>query len=317
MTPSVSVIIPTYNRWPMLCDAIESVIGQSYKGFELIVVDDGSNDGTVEKLSRYGPSLSACHLPDQQAGAQAGVRVLSQPRRGVAAARNLGVRWSGGRYLAFLDSDDLWQPRKLETQMAFMEVHTGVQICQTGELWIRDGTRVNPKKRHHKPSGDIFRASLDLCVVSPSAVMMTRELFERVGEFDESFTVCEDYDLWLRVAVETPVFLVPDPLVLKRGGHEGQLSCSTWGLDRFRILALRKLLRSGLRGEKGRWTVEALAKKVAILTRGARKRGKEDEALHYEGILSQALQEMNHVESENSRLRETEGVSRADSGTLV
>lgn len=280
MPSLVSIVIPTYNRWPMVRDAVESVLGQNYKQFELIVVDDGSQDKTVENLESYGSAL----------------RVISQSQRGVAAARNLGVRSSSGRYLSFLDSDDLWQPRKLETQVAFMDAAPEVQISQTEEIWIRKGVRVNPKKRHRKPSGDIFRASLDLCLVSPSAVMMTRELFERVGGFDETFTVCEDYDLWLRVAVDTPVPLIPVPLVLKRGGREDQLSRSTWGLDRFRVLALRKLLRSGLsacpaqvglRGEKRRWVMEALANKVAVLVQGARKRGKEGEALGYESILAQ------------------------------
>jgi len=269
--PLVSVILPTYNRWPMLSDAIGSVLGQSYKGFELIVVDDGSQDKTLENLGRYGPAL----------------RVISQSRRGVATARNVGVIWACGDYLAFLDSDDLWKPRKLEVQVAFMEERPEVQICQTEEIWMRRGVQVNPKKRHRKPSGDIFRRSLDLCLVSPSSVMMTKELFERVGGFDESFTVCEDYDLWLRVAVDNPVPLIPAPLVVKRGGHEDQLSRSTWGLDRFRVLALQKLLRSGIQGEKRRWVLEALARKVAILTQGARKRGKEDEAATYEAIMAQ------------------------------
>ena len=266
----VSVIIPTFNRWAMVCDAVESVLRQSHKTYELIVVDDGSQDGTIEKLRRYGSR----------------VNLLFQPRRGVAAARNLGVRCSRGRYLAFLDSDDLWLSRKLETQIAFMEQNPGVQICQTEEIWVRNGERVNPKKRHHKPSGDIFRASLDLCLVSPSAVMMTRELFMRLGGFDEAFDVCEDYDLWLRIAVDTPVPLISEPLVVKRGGHEDQLSRSTWGLDRFRVLALEKLLRSGLRGEKRRWALEALAGKVTILAQGARKRGKVSEALVYQRILA-------------------------------
>ncbi len=269
-TEFVSVIIPTFERCSMVGGAVESVLKQSHGRYELIVVDDGSQDGTVERLECYGSRIT----------------VLSQPHRGVAATRNSGVRWSGGRYLAFLDSDDLWHPSKLETQVAFMERNPGVQICQTEEIWVRNGVRVNPKKRHHKPSGDIFRASLDLCLVSPSAVMMTRELFIRLGGFDETFDVCEDYDLWLRIAVDTAIPLIPEPLVVKRGGHGDQLSRSTWGLDRFRILALEKLLRSGLRGEKRRWAMEVLAGKVAILAQGARKRGRESEAQGYERILA-------------------------------
>jgi len=269
--PLVSVVIPTYNRWPMLCEAVESVLCQSYKAFELIVVDDGSEDGTAQKLGRYGRAL----------------RVVFQPRRGVAAARNLGIRSSEGGYLAFLDSDDLWRPDKLEIQVAYMEARPDVRICQTEEIWMRSGIRVNPKRRHRKPSGDIFRSSLELCLVSPSAVMMRRSLLDRVGGFDESLTVCEDYDLWLRIAVDTRVPLIPEPLVVKRGGHEDQLSRSTWGLDRFRVLALKKLLVSGLSGEKREWVLAAMKKKIAILIQGARKREKEGDALIYELLLTE------------------------------
>jgi glycosyltransferase involved in cell wall biosynthesis len=268
MGPRVSVIIPTFNRWPMVQDAVESVLNQHPQTYELIVVDDGSTDGTAQRLKGYG-----CHL-----------HLVSQPRRGVAAARNLGVRLSKGRYISFLDSDDFWLPGKLEVQTAFMEENAEIQICQTEEIWIRRGVRVNPKERHRKPCGDIFRPSLALCLVSPSAVMMTRELFERVGGFDEAFPVCEDYDLWLRIAVENPVSLIPESLVVKRGGHPDQLSQSVRGLDRFRILALQKLLRSGLDREKRRWAIETLRKKVAIVAQGARKRGKDEEALEYEKI---------------------------------
>ncbi len=301
MKPHVSVIIPTYNRRQMLGDTVESVLSQSFKGFELIVVDDGSEDGTAEHLSKYGSSL----------------RVISQPRRGVSAARNLGVRCSSGRYLAFLDSDDLWQPKKLEVQVTYMEELPEVQICQTEEIWIRNGVRVNPKKKHRKPSGDIFRPSLDLCLISPSAVMMTRELFKRVGGFDEAFTVCEDYDLWLRISVDTLVFLISEPLVIKRGGHADQLSHSSWGLDRFRVLALQKLLRSGLRGEKRIWAIRVMAEKVGVLAQGSRKRGKERDALSYEELLSEFIEEITYDRSANSRLWNKEGVSSKDAGPLA
>jgi len=301
MKPLVSVIVPTYNRRSMLGEAVESVLGQGFKNFELIVVDDGSEDGTAQSLMRHPSDL----------------RLLSQPRRGVAAARNLGARCSRGRYLAFLDSDDLWQPKKLEIQMTFMEERPAVRICQTEELWIRRGRRVNPRKKHRKPSGDIFRASLDLCLVSPSAVMMTRELFHKVGGFDEAFPVCEDYDLWLRIAVDTPVYLIPQPLVLKRGGHQDQLSRSTWGIDRFRALAIKKLLDGGLQGEKRVWAIEALAKKVAILAHGARKREKEYEASTYEGLLAEFTEEMDHDQPRDCRLRRGEGLAQADSRSLA
>jgi len=293
MEPLVSVIIPTYNRWPRLRDAVDSVLGQSFRDFELIVVDDGSGDGTVEKLAAYGSS----------------VQLFSQPRRGVAAARNLGTHHSKGAYIAFLDSDDLWNPSKLEVQVAFMRVHPDAQICQTEEIWVRNGRRVNPKKKHRKPSGDVFRASLDLCLVSPSAALMTREMFDRVGGFDESFPVCEDYDLWLRVARDVPIHLIPEPLVIKRGGHADQLSRSRWGLDRFRVLAIKKLLASGISGEKRLWALHALARKVSILAEGARKRKNEDRALMYERIVANFIGELTDERSADPGLQQGQGLS--------
>jgi len=299
--PAVSVIIPTYNRWPIVEEAIESVLAQSYGAFEIIVIDDGSDDGTADRLQKYAGSL----------------RLVSRERRGVAAARNYGVGIAQGRYVAFLDSDDLWLPNKLEIQTAFMDQHPEVQICQTEEIWIRQRTRVNPKAKHRKPSGDIFRPSLDLCLVSPSAVMMTKELFDRVGGFDEGFPVCEDYDLWLRIAVESWVGLVPTALVVKRGGHADQLSCSMWGMDRYRVRSLQNLLRSGLRGAKREWTLEALARKVSVLYRGAKKRGKEDEAAAYEAILSEFLEERVDVGGADSPICAGEGVPTSDAGKVV
>ena len=301
MSPTVSVIIPTYNRWPMVGEAIESVLAQSYRSWELIVVDDGSTDDTSERLALYGSKI----------------KYISRQRSGVAAARNHGIASATGQYVAFLDSDDLWMPRKLEVQTAFMEQHPNVQICQTEEIWIRRGVRVNPKAKHAKPSGDIFRSSLDLCLVSPSAVMMSTPLFTESGGFDESFPVCEDYDLWLRISVHCSVPLIPVSLVVKRGGHSDQLSHSTWGMDRYRVLSLRKLLATGLRGPKREWAIGALKRKISVLCQGARKRGKEYEATAYESILSEVLQETLNVGDEDSPICEREGIPSANSGSVV
>src|SRR4030095_47562 len=122
------------------------------------------------------------------------------------------------------------------------------------EIWLRNGVRVNPHRKHCKAGGDIFARSLDLCLVSPSAVVMRRELFARMGGFDESFPACEDYDLWLRGAAVMPVCLIDTPLVIKRGGHADQLSRQFWGMDRFRVTALCKLLQSGVLSEEQRQT---------------------------------------------------------------
>ena len=300
MSPTVSVIIPTFNRWPLVGAAIESVLAQSYGDFELIVVDDGSTDDTAEQLAQFGSRLV----------------ILKQTNRGVSAARNLAFRHARGCYLAFLDSDDLWLPNKLAIQVAFMEQHPSVHICQTEETWIRKGVRVNPKAKHRKPSGDIFIASLELCLVSPSAVMLTRDLFERVGGFDESLPVCEDYDLWLRIALNHSVALIDDALVTKRGGHANQLSRSLWGMDRYRVSALQKLLRSGLDGSRREAAIAALLRKVEVLAAGARKRGKASDAKAYEDIVAEFIPG-NYVRDRNSRLFEGERLSPADAGALA
>lgn len=301
MLPAVSVIIPTHNRWPMIGEAVDSVLAQSFQDFELIVVDDGSSDGTAERIRALGGDT----------------RIIVRSRCGVSAARNYGASVARGRYLAFLDSDDLWLAEKLAVQTAFMMEHPEMQICQTEETWLRHGKRVNPKAKHRKPSGDIFRASLELCLVSPSAVMMTKKLFDETGGFDESFPVCEDYDLWLRIALDHRVPLIATPLVIKRGGHADQLSHSLWGMDRYRVTALQKLLRAGVSGEKREWVVDTLRRKVTVLAQGARKRGKELEARAYEAVLGEFIQEKKDVGAGDSRVRPREGISPANIGAVA
>lgn len=257
--PSVSVIIPTYNRCDFVREAMASVLAQTFQDFELIVVDDGSTDGTADIVREFPRT-----------------HYLLQENRGVSAARNAGVAVSRGELIAFLDSDDLWQPQKLATQVAFFAARPDAHICQTEEVWLRNGVRVNPRNKHRKPSGDIFAASLQLCLVSPSAVMMRRELFDHVGGFDEELLACEDYDLWLRISASEPVHLIAEALVIKRGGHADQLSHRFWGMDRFRVAALRKLLATGGLTLMQRQQVEAvLAEKCRILAQGAKKRGQD------------------------------------------
>jgi len=301
MIPRVSVVIPSFDRWPLLAEAIDSVLAQSYRDFELIVVDDGSTDATARELPKMASRL----------------RFLSTPRKGVAAARNLGVSLARGHYVAFLDSDDLWLSRKLEKQTQFMHQHPEFHICQTDEIWIRNGLRVNPRTTHQKPSGDIFSRSLGLCLVSPSAVMMTKALFEKTGGFDEAFPVCEDYDLWLRISAQHQVPLIPDRLTIKRAGHADQLSRSVWGMDRYRILALQKVLSSNLDRRQEAAALKMLRQKVAIVAGGARKRGREEEARNLEVLVARFEQEKLNGRERDPYLREPEGISSADCGALV
>ncbi|MGD9043438.1 MAG: glycosyltransferase [Desulfobacterales bacterium] len=263
--PLVSVIIPTYNRGWIVKEAIDSVLEQDFSDYELIVVDDGSDDDTPEILKTYRNKIT----------------VLRQPNKGVSAARNRGIEAAMGSLIAFLDSDDLWLPRKLSAQVNFFKRHPEAVINQTQEHWIRNGIRVNPKKRHHKFSGMIFERSLALCLVSPSAVMLKKNLFGIVGVFDEQLPACEDYDLWLRISCRYPVHLIDTALVIKRGGHDDQLSKAT-GLDKYRIRSLVKIIDSDLlTPSQYQAAIATLKEKCELYAGGCRKRGRVEDANYF------------------------------------
>jgi glycosyltransferase involved in cell wall biosynthesis len=267
--PLISVIIPTYNRQGFLLQAVESVFKQTVADYELIVIDDGSTDGTGEGLKPYENRL----------------QYIYRENRGVSAARNTGLQAARGDWIAFLDSDDYWLPAKLETQVRFFAENPQALICQTEEIWIRHGRRVNPHKKHRKFSGDIFSPSLIRCIVSPSAVMIRREFLNQIGPFDESLPACEDYDLWLRISCRFPVFLIEEPLVVKQGGHPDQLSRRIPFLDRFRIQALVKVLGSDLlSSDRQETALQELKKKCRIYGQGCMKRGKKEEGAYYLGL---------------------------------
>ena len=266
----VSVVIPTFNRWPMIAEAVASVMAQRRVDFELIIVDDGSGDETVTQL----PALADLIRSEQRP-----VRTLRMRNRGPAAARNLGVAAAGAPLIAFLDSDDLWETDKLERQLRHMRQRPGCMVSHTDEIWMRCGVRVNPGHRHRKRGGDIFIDSLRTCLVSPSAVMMRTSVFRELGGFDEDMHAAEDYDLWLRLLLEYQVEFLPEPLVIRRAGHQGQLSATVRAIDRFRILALLKLLRRNDFSRQQRDAVcDVLIEKCGIYGNGAARRGNATEA---------------------------------------
>jgi glycosyltransferase involved in cell wall biosynthesis len=269
--PKVSVIIPTYNRRTMLKEAVDSILGQDFEDFELIVVDDGSTDGTAEEIKRYGGRI----------------RLLQHSEnRGVSAARNKGILHAKGKYIAFLDSDDLWVKGKLKIQVAFLDENPHYPLCYTDEIWIRRGRRVNPKIKHSKYSGWIFEKCLPLCTISPSSAVMRKTLFSKVGFFDEALPVCEDYDFWLRVSARFPIFFINKKLIVKRGGHSDQLSQRSWGNDRYRVIALEKLLSEPhITSDERKMILDEMKRKCGILYKGFLKRGNEMEARQYEEIM--------------------------------
>ncbi|MBW1935399.1 MAG: glycosyltransferase family 2 protein [Deltaproteobacteria bacterium] len=265
--PLVCVIIPTFNRGNMVGRAISSVLYQTFQDYEIIVVDDGSADQTLSKLRPF----------------ERVVRILKhETNRGVSAARNTAIRESSSPLIAFLDSDDYWLPDKLRAQVEFFKDNPEALACQTQEIWVRNGQRVNPGKKHQKLSGHIFEPSLKLCMVSPSSVMLRRTLLDEVGLFDEELPVCEDYDLWLRVTSRYPVYLINKYLVVKDGGRPDQLSRSTPAMDRFRIKALVKLIQSGALGKDQRKAaLDELSFKCRIYANGCLKRGRKEEGRYY------------------------------------
>jgi len=259
--PTVSVIIPTHNRKQRVVRTVESVLGQSFRDFELIVVDDGSTDGTTDHLRSLFQSK---------------IHLLTQEQCGVSAARNAGTEQSRGQYLSFLDSDDFWHRDKLKVQCDFHQQNPQFQISQTEEHWIRHGKRVNPRQKHQKPTGYIFPQSLHLCTVSPSSVMIRKSLFDDIGRFDERLKACEDYDLWLRLAASHPVELIAEKLLTKVGGHQDQLSAKYPAMDRFRLYSLSKVFLSGVLNDVQMGEVrQVIFEKLAVLSAGAEKRGRQ------------------------------------------
>lgn len=267
--PLVSVIIPTFNRGYCLEESIRSVLQQSFVDFELIVVDDGSTDNTSALVARF-PAVKLIRL---------------EKNRGVSFARNRGTVEAQGDCIAFLDSDDLWEKDKLASQVKWIE--RDIHAVYTDEIWIRNGVRVNPMNKHRKYSGDIFRYCLPLCIVSPSSVLLRAEVLREVGGFDESMPVCEDYDLWLRIAKHYPFHFIAEKLIVKRGGHEDQLSRKYWGMDRWRVYALEKLLQENkLNKEQRDGAAAMLIEKCEILINGFGKRGKNQEKEHYRNLVA-------------------------------
>ncbi|RAP29908.1 hypothetical protein DID78_02960 [Candidatus Marinamargulisbacteria bacterium SCGC AG-343-D04] len=264
---SISVIIPTFNRYSTLKRAIDSVLKQT-KESECIVVDDASTDDTKSLVKNYDESL---------------VRYVAlSENKGVSYARNCGVQAATGNWIAFLDSDDEWLPKKLEHHLSFLDAHPYYHILQCEEQWVRHGKHFNKKKYHQKREGFIFDSCLERCMISPSAVFFRKSFFLDYGGFDESLEVCEDYDLWLKMSRDVPVGLHSDVDLIKYGGHSDQLSASSPVMDRFRVKSLAEQYYHETHMNVKKKIRSVLEKKLSILISGAKKRGQETS--YYEKI---------------------------------
>ena len=266
MPPFFSAVVPTYNRRRFIKTCLDSVLKQTFGDLEVIVVDDGSTDKTMDILAEYQGS---------------GINYLYTEHSGVSHARNAGIRNSNGKYIAFLDSDDRWDERKLEITYKYIEDYPDINIFHTDEIWYRRGKILKQKEKHKRRSGHIYEFCLPLCCIGMSTSVVKRTLFDETGLFDESLPACEDYDFWLRACLNNEVKLIPEPLTIKEGGRKDQLS-NQRGLDRYRIYSLEKMLNSGrLSAGQRASTYNELLKKCEIYASGAAKRGKSGEADEY------------------------------------
>ena len=180
-------------------------------------------------------------------------------------------------WIAFLDSDDAWHKKKLKTQMdSIIQENNAYRLIHTDETWFRNGEHINQMKKHKKDGGDIFKKCLDLCCISPSSVLVKKEVFDDLGYFDESLPACEDYDMWLRITSNEPVYFINELLTIKNGGHKDQLSKKYWGLDRFRVQSLEKIIFQNILNDNQKGLAYGvLIKKLKILINGAKKRNNQ------------------------------------------
>lgn len=275
----VSIIIPTFNRSQLVERAIRSVLNQTYKNFELIIVDDGSTDDTELRLQQFTTNPS--------------IHYYKKENSGVAAARNFGAAKAKGKWMAFLDSDDEWLAHKLQDQINFLQKNSELKIVYGEETWIRNGMRVNQKKHHKKSGGRIFERCLEQCLIAPSSVLLEKNLFDEFKGFDESFVVCEDYDLWIKISSQYEIGFIEHPLIIKYGGHEDQLSTKYFAMDMWRLKSMHNLLISRSLPVNDLSALSALIAtmqtKGKILLKGYQKHGNLEDAVKVSQILENLI----------------------------
>lgn len=264
--PEISVIIPTYNRCHLLCDAIDSVLNQDFTDYEIIIIDDGSTDRTYKILTKYNRNF----------------RYIYQSTGGVSKARNTGIKAAQGNFIAFLDSDDLWEREKLCLQWEFFQNHPDAYLCYTREKWFRNNSWVTLPQAYQPGNNHLLPKLLKRCFIGTSSVMARKELFSLIGYFDETIPICEDLDLWLRIVLRYPIYSIDKPLTIKRMGQWPQLSTSIWGMDRYRIYTIEKQLRANnLNSSQKQLFLSTIHKKAYILTKGSFKHKHPGLAIKY------------------------------------
>ena len=304
-----SAIITTIpSRKELLKRSLNSVVNQKLRPREIIIVVDGTaGQGDQFERAVYEKPVDNKDLVGNQMHLYADrihnlakehrceIRIIPSQGKGISAARNSGIKEARNPWLAFLDDDDEWTADKMRFQAELIERENKTdnkkeapryRLCHCNEKWLKNNSHLNQMKKHKKSGGRIYARCLELCCISPSAVVTHKTLFEDYGLFDEKMPVCEDFDMWLRISAYEKVLFIDKPLVVKYGGHK-QLSKRYWGMDRFRIYAAQKMLANEKLDPDYRLaSVVSIRRRLNILIMGAAKRNKKIYASYYQILLA-------------------------------
>jgi glycosyltransferase involved in cell wall biosynthesis len=305
-----SVVVPTCNKREQVAQALQSALAQTYRNFEIAIVDDGSTDGTPAHVFRtFGAEPKAIDIVSHLNPAALrpffhhfvhdGVtfKYHYHTNRGLAAARNRGIRHARGSYVAFLEAEDRWDPTHLETQLAFLEANQGARISRVGEHPGRTCPRGRRPGRAERASGWLFASALENCPASISCAVIHRSCFTECGAFDENLPACEDYDLWLRLSARFPIYYVDGPEVVHRSPR-AEISPHAWTWDRFRVYALEKSFQSGHLDPEQRFLVsQEIVRRCERLVDGFRRQKSEERANFYERKRRRFAQEVRKLKA--------------------
>ena len=262
--PNVSVIIPTYNRAKLIKRAVDSVLAQTYNDYEIIIIDDGSTDGTQDILKDYHHSI----------------RYIYKENEGISATRNRGIKEAKGKYLAFLDSDDQWFPDKLAVQVNLMEKNHNLGIvCSKMNILNGKGEKIGTKPE--QKTGKNFRELLEIGGDLPTSTVMARkECFDKVGVFDELLPPMEDFEMWVRIASQYDIYTVPDKVFALYYRHDEQITSDKFKVYEGTVKLQKKFIK--LFKHKPEFPAKAVKNKLAlfayVLSRMYYKDGRFNEA---------------------------------------
>lgn len=291
--PRVSVIVPTYNRRDCLVCTIRSILAQTWRDLEVIVIDDGSSDeSAVEVLRQLGPdpdrAESIWRQRVQSSNGSLGfgfwtseipLQYIYQSNRGIGASRNRGVQVSQGDLIAFLEPDYTWDAHHLEAHVNFLDSRPDAWLAHGTVVIGRPAAKGGKKRLRQIPPALGFQDVVEGRDLHTSAMVVRRACLLAHGCFDENLPACEDYDLWVRIAAHTPVQIVAEAVVHLRQAPP----MTSWNLDRYKVYALEKAFQSGhLNADQRHRVAEEMVSRCDILFDGYKRRSNLERANFYD-----------------------------------